>query len=533
MILRNRSARWHTRIASLLLLCFALLAPAAANAASPINVQLVNNSALTDDNVWLTLHNGSSADGQLAADTPVQLSALTNNSFKLGDITAGRLFISYGQGVGPAEPMTNQVRNDKIEFTNPGVVNLTSVDFFGIPIDVQTLDSNANVLESLAFRCHTDTILPKLQAIAGVSGAQINTAGVGVARFLSPQISPPATYPQMTGYLASMAGKTITVNSTFFGNPLQTTNYTGTFGSDGSITLNGTLTTPSNTANPTVTGAPLAITGASLLGGVYSGNGSYTVGGAPAAVADNNVYSVIYRDIAAGFALGYWGGKYGNSSADWNRQPPFAAAWNTAPAFTPYFHQYAQIINQYSDSYGFSFSDVGPSQVQAGLGPEVTTMRVTIDSDSGPQVPGCVGPTTPAPPAPPASTTPSTPPATKPPSSRRAKAVVLSGRVKLDRRGRALLKVKCTGDPCKGEVLLTIRRRVKGRMRTTELGRANISVPENRTQRIYLPLGRTGKYLVSRTRRGLMVKSTVLLGPRQKAHRSSSRSIRLFRNARR
>ncbi|MBJ7458249.1 MAG: hypothetical protein JHD02_03580, partial [Thermoleophilaceae bacterium] len=378
------------RISGLILLCAALLAPAAANAANPpINVQVVNNSAQTDDNVWLTLHNGSSADGQLVADTPVKLSSLTNNSFTLGDITAGRLFVSYGQGVGPAEPMGQPVRNDKIEFTNPGVVNLTSVDFYGIPIDVQTLDSNSNVLESLTFRCHTDTILPKLQAISGVTGAQINTAQGGFSRFLSPQISPPATYPQMTGYLASMAGKTITVNSTFFGSPLQTTNYTGTFGSDGSITLNGTLTTPSNKANPTVAGAPLAITGASLLGGVYSGNGSYTVGGAPAAVGDNNVYSVIYRDIAAGFALGYWGGKYGNASADWNRQPPFAAAWNTPPAFTPYFHQYAQIINQYSDSYGFSFSDVGPSQVQAGLNSGVSTMRVTIDSDSGPQAPGC------------------------------------------------------------------------------------------------------------------------------------------------
>lgn len=535
MIIRNRSARQRILMAGLALVCAALSVPAVSNAAAnpPINVQIVNNSAQTDDNVWLTLHNGSSADGQMTADTPVSLSTLKNNSFLLGDITAGRLFVSYGQGVGPAEPMDYPVRNDKIEFTNPGVVNLTSVDFYGIPIDVQTLDSNANVLESLAFRCHTDTILPKLQAIAGVTGAQINTATGSFSRFLSPQISPPASYPQMTGYLASMAGRTITVNSTFFGNPLQTTNYTGTFGADGSITLNGTLTTPSNTSNPTVTGEPLAITGAALLGGVYSGNGNYTVGGAPAAVADNNVYSVIYRDIAAGFALGYWGGKYGNSSADWNRQPPFAAAWNAPPAFTPYFHQYAQIINQYSDSYGFSFSDVGPSQVQAGLNDGVATMRVTIDSDSGPQVSGCAGSATPAPaPTTPTPTTPA-PPATKPPASGRAKAVVLTGQAKLDRRGRALLKVRCTGDPCKGEVILTARRRVHRKLRTVELGRAIISVPENRTQRIYLPLNRSGKDLVSRTRRGLTVKSTVLIGPRQKAVRSSSRSLRLYRNGRR
>lgn len=515
------------RLAASVLAALILLTITGTALAAPINVQIVNNSSQTPDNVWLTLHGGASADGQMAADTPIQLSSLTNSSFMLGDITAGRLFVSYGQGVGPAEPMTAPVRNDKIEFTNPGVVNLTSVDFFGIPIDVQTLDSSNNVLDTLAFRCHTSTIVPQLQGITGVSGAQINTAAGSFSRFLSPQMNPPATYPLMTGYLASMTGKTITVNSTFYGNPLQTTNYTGTFAADGSITLTGTLTTPSTST--TVTGQPLAITGAQLLQGIYTGNGNYTVGGAPAAVSDNDVYAVIYRDVAAGFALGYWGGKYGNSTSDWNRQPPFAAAWDTPPAFTPYFNQYAQIINEFSDSYGFSFSDVGPSQVQAGLNSGVATMRVTIDSDSGPQVPGCVGNVTPSP-------TPTPTPAPDPPSpaaKKRAKAVVLSGRVKIDKRGRARLKIRCTGDPCKGEVVMSVRRRDHRKVKTVTVGRTRIAIPEGRTHYVLMPLTRTGRSLVDRARRGLTVRSSVLLGPRSRHYRSSVRSVKLVHRARR
>ncbi len=492
---------------------------AATAVASPIKVQIANNSAKTPQNVWLTLHGAASTDGQLPADTPVQLSSIANNSFTIGDINAGRLFVSYDQGVGPAEPITTPIRNDKIEFTNPGVVNLTSVDYFGIPIDVQTLNSGGTVIDTLAYRCHTSTILPKLQGIAGVTGAQINTTGGNFARFLSPQIDPPASYPLMTGYLASMTGKTITVDSTYYGKPLTTTNYTGTFAADGSITLTGTITTPSTSS--TVTGQPLAISGAQLLQGIYTGNGSYTVGGQPAAVSDNDVYAVIYRDVAAGFALGYWGGKYGNSTSSWKGQPPFAAAWNTPPAFTPYFNQYAQIIGEYSDSYGFSFSDVGPAPVQAGLDSEVATMLVTIDSDSGPQVPGCVGQATPPTSAP----TPSAPVAKK----KRAKAVVLTGRLRIDRRGRARLKIRCTGDPCKGEVVMTVRRREGRKLKTIVVGRARIAVPERRTRFVFMPLTRAGRTLLDRARHGMWTRSSVILGPRSRHYRSSVRSVKLYR----
>jgi hypothetical protein len=483
-----------------------------------INVQIVNNSGITPENVWLTLDNGSSLDGQLPADTPTQLSNITNQTFSLGSITAGRLYVSYNGGVGTAEPMTFPTRNDKVEFTIPGKGNLTSVDFFGIPMDLQTLDANNNVLETLSYRCHTDAIVPQLLQIPGASGAQILTAQNTFSRILSPQISP-TSYPEMTGYLNYMAGKSITIDSQFFGKPYQTTDYTGTFAADGSITLNGTITDPSLPAGQqTTTGKTLYVTGASMLGGIYSGNGVYTLDGQPAAVADNDVYAVIYRDLVAGFALGYWGGKYGNDSSAWHGQPPFAAAWPAPPAFSPYFHQYASVIVANSDSYGFSFSDVGPSPVQLSLdNPDVATMRVIIDSDTSPNVEGCTQPAAgPTPPAPPTSPI-------NPPTGPKADVIFRTGLTRLDRKGRALVRLTCKGDPCKGELVLTTRRRVRERirgrvrskLRTYELGRAVISIPEGRTQRVFVKLDRTGKLLMRRARgRGLVTLGTVYLGPR-------------------
>ncbi len=501
-----------------------LLAPACALAAlivsvpssSAIDVQIVNETGRDPSSIYLLLHNGSSTDGQLPAETPVQLSNVAGQSFGLGDINAGRLFISYDQPVTAADPPTYPVRNDKIEFTNPGKANLTSVDFFGIPIDIQTLDSSGNVLESLAFRCHTSTIKPALLANQGGPAAQILTGAGAFSRVLSPQLAPSA-YPQMTAYLSSMSGKTIQLQSKYYGNPFQTTNYSGTFQPDGSISLTGTISTPGT--NSTVAGQPLVIQGSSLLEAIYTGNGNYTVGGNPAQVSDNDVYAVIYRDVAAGFALGYWGGKYGNNGASWFGQPPFAAAWTSPPNFAPYFHQYAATIASYSDSYGFSFSDVGPAQVQASLDSSVATMRVIIDSDQGPAAPGCAGQVTPpAPVVPPA-------PAVK----KQADVKINSRSLRLDRRGRAFLALRCVGDPCKGRVLVKSRLRLRGKLRTVVIGKANLRVGENRSQRLRLSFTRTGRSAVSRAkRRGLSAVAFAQLGPFAKPTVVESRRLKIY-----
>jgi hypothetical protein len=558
------------------------LALAAPAAGAPLTVEIVNNSGKDPSDIWLSLFNGPSTDGKMPDNTPVTLASLgSSSSFQLGDISAGRLFVSYGEGATQFTSTSSPIRNDKIEFTNPGVADLTAVDFFAIPMDIQTLDSSDNVLESLAFRCYTQTINSKLLALPGGPSGVINNAQ-GIAKILSPQM-PGTNYPLMTDYIASMAGKTITVDSQYDGwpgapgggYPPAQADMTGTFQSDGSITLSGTITpAPQQPApgqsTPSTTGNQLVISGDSMAAAVYSNNGTYTKNGVAGQVGDNDVWAVIYRDVVAGFALGYWGGKYGNSSSAWLRQPAFANAWTTPPSFTPYYHQYGALITEFSDAYGFPFTDLSPYTVHAGLGAQVTTMRVIINPDTGPNVPGCVGastpstpttpttPTTPDPanppavnPAPPSSSTPATTAPPKRTKTGRASAIVERSSARLDKNGRLILPVRCDGDPCRGELELVAKERVKtkakaksrakdgkGRDKAKErkpktrlvtVGRATVVVHEGETERLVVKLTKEGRALLKRAgRRGLVTDAVVELGPRSKPTTVSIRRVKVL-----
>ncbi len=513
-------------LAATVALLATVIGAALASPASAFRVEIVNNSGKSANDVYLMLHNGSSSGGQLPAEVPKRLSSLNNSSFTLGAISAGRLFVSYDAPVNSAEPPRNQTRYDKLEFTNPGVANLTAVDFFGIPFDMQTFDSSGAALgQALTYRCHTSTIVPKLLSIPGAGAAQVKTAGDQFARILSPQLSP-TSYPSMAQYVQSMSGQTIAVNDAYFGNPFQTMSYAGTFGPDGSITLNGTITTPS-TGN-TVAGSTVHIDGSALPSAIYTGNGPYTVAGVPAHVSDNNQYSVIYRDVVAGFALGYWGGKYGNNSASWNHQPAFAAARSSAAPYTTW-NEYASTIGEYSDAYGFSFHDVGPSSVTIPLDSSVATLQITIDSDQGPNTPGCVDSSTSEPP----------PPGPLPPgASERVDVEIKSRAAKLDRRGRALLKLTCKGDPCKGELALSddrakrrAKRSAKRKKRPRKpvvIGKSRFSIPEGRTQRIRVQISKKGRKLIKRSRRHrLKILAEAFVGPKSKPTTVDKRRVRL------
>lgn len=560
-----------------------VLGLAAPASAAPLEVEIVNNSGKDPSQVWLSLFNGPSADGKLPDNTPVTLQSLgSSSSFQLNDISAGRLFVSYGsEGATQFTSTSSPIRNDKVEFTNPGVADLTAVDFFGIPMDIQTLDAGGNVLESLAFRCYTQTINNALLALPGGPSGVINNAN-GIAKILSPQM-PGTNYPLMTDYIASMAGKTITVDSQYdgwpaAGYPPAKADMTGTFQPDGSITLSGTITPapqqpPPGQSTPSTTGNQLTITGDSMAAAVYSNNGTYTKNGVAGQVGDNDVWAVIYRDVVAGFALGYWGGKYGNQSSAWLRQPAFQNAWTTPPPFTPYYHQYGQTITEYSDAYGFPFTDLSPYTVQAGLGPQVATMRVIINPDTGPNVPGCVGASTPSNPNP-TPATPSTPspapatpnaPATNPappPSAKpittvppkrtktgRASAVVERSSARLDERGRLILPVRCDGDPCRGELALVAKERVKTKAkarvkggkdrdkgasrkpktRLVTVGTATVLVDEGKTERLVVKFTKEGRALLRKAgRRGLVTAAVVELGPRSKPTTVSVRTVKVL-----
>lgn len=370
-----------TALATASLASLAALCGALAPAAHALDVELANQTGRANDHVYVMLSGGSSSDGKLQNNVPAKLSDIVDKRFSLAGFS-GRIYFSFDAPVAFNEPNDSPTRYDKVELTYLGASNLTSVDFFGVPFEIQARAGDGTPLGTRTFQADTPTIKNALLAIPGAEGALVKTRSGDFARILSPQLSQ-SSYPSFDRYIASMSGQTITVRGAFFGTPFQTFAYSGTFGPDGSITLNGTITPKDGAPAP---GKPLAVAGSSLPSAIYTVDGDFTVEGQPAKVSDNNVYSVIYRDLLSGFAWGYWGGRYGNDSAQWQGQPPFADA-RTAPADYATYNDYAGVIYRYSDSYGFSFSDTGPKDVQLDLA-NAATFAVTILPDGGPALGG-------------------------------------------------------------------------------------------------------------------------------------------------
>ena len=356
----------------------AVVALTATSAAAAIDVQIVNQTGRPDSSIYVMLSGGSSSDGRLPDNTPVRLSDIGGRRFPLTAISAGRIFFSYGSPVNDAEPPAARIRYDKVELTYPGVANLTAVDFFGIPFRMQTLSAGGRVRGTLGYTAPTDTIVRALLRIPGARRALIKTAAGQFARVLSPQLSP-TSYPSFRPYVGSLAGRRVVVRGAFFGTPFQTFTYAGTFTAGGSITLTGTITPSGGRAAP---GQALSVAGGALAPAVYTADGPYVWGGAVHHVSDNDVYAAIYRDLIAGFAWGYWGGRYGNDTRAWAGKPPFAAA-RSKPARYATYNQYAAVIYRYSNAYGFSFSDTGPKKVQLPL--SAPTLRITILPDQPPR----------------------------------------------------------------------------------------------------------------------------------------------------
>ncbi len=346
----------------------------AGSAEAAIDVQIVNQTGRPDRSVYVMLSGGSSSDGRLRDNTPVRLSDIGGRRFPLTTISAGRIFFSFGSSVNNAEPPAARIRYDKVELTYPGVANLTAVDFFAIPFRLQTLNARGRVQRTLGYSAPTNTIVKALLRIRGASRALIKTAGGQFARVLSPQLSP-TSFPSFRPYVDSLAGRRVVVRGAFFGTPFQTFTYAGTFTSNGSITLTGTIAPSGGRPAP---GQALSVAGPALAPAVYTVDGPYEWGGAVHHVSDNDVYAVIYRDLIAGFAWGYWDGRYGNDTDDWTGKPPFAAA-RPGPARYATYNEYAAVIYRYSNAYGFSFSDTGPKQVQIAL--SAPTLRITILPD--------------------------------------------------------------------------------------------------------------------------------------------------------
>jgi hypothetical protein len=404
------------RIASAALGAAGLLALAAG--ADAMTLEVVNQSGVPDDQVYVTLDSGNSPPpafpAQLPANTPVPLSSLPGQITVSDTFPAGILLIGYGNGIqqnspNPAnsnDPNVSTTRYGFVEFTASGVADNTYIDQYGIPTRIDTFDSIGAPIATRAPVCDTGSIAYQLEQIPG---AAVRRAPAGhFLRVVGPsklgEPSFPQTYPSLDAYVASLEGQTLSVTTDF--NATTVATYSGTV-SGGSITLTGTLSNPAGPGDPIT--IPLG------TDDIYRAAGPYTQGATVVNGVNNDVYGQIYNRVISGFGLGYWGGRYGNTVDDrtgapspgWWKQPAFDQA-RTSPAPFPAYSQYAAVIAKTAQAYGFPFSDSLPFNPQANL-PAGATLRVTILPDQFADDPATC-PTAPAP-APAPGPSPAAPPA--------------------------------------------------------------------------------------------------------------------------
>ena len=407
--------------------------------ANPLKMSVVNTSSTPDNEVFVTLTGGTAAgySGWTAnptnlINTSVPLACLPQDPtvpgghgyyFQLSEgVAAGLLWVSYGAGL-PGLPTTqpsfdtSTTRFANVEFAYPGQGDMTNVDQFSFPIDLDTYASptappSAPSAESSHYNATTCEIVGALKDTVAAQGAAANWKQVVVddpsgdfVRVLSPKqrAQQPATvgpqnspnpyaqgWPVLQGYLDSMAGRTMTVEGLFSpgaGAPAYSETgwyqYTAVFDQSSNVTLNGTIQAPIGTkpgAQGSVAGEAITIQADgsdnsspnSLLTGMYDQSSAYSVGSAGRNAdgdppTPDDVYNTIYRDFITAFTYGYWGGRYGTSNTGfWQSfdppsspaggQPSFQAARSGTDPFTA-FNVYAQTMFNYSNNYNIPYGE--------------------------------------------------------------------------------------------------------------------------------------------------------------------------------
>jgi hypothetical protein len=365
----------------------ALALPASASA---LNLHIVNESGRPASEVFVDINGSESNLEGVTNNQPVALSEIPGQEVTINKLISGRVYISYGAKVQEGVTVQSPTRFDWAELTvtprPEDAANLTAVNQFAIGMRLTTLGAGGEELESVG-STYANTIFDALQAIPGGPESTVRGANGEILRVLSPDTSGSA-YPPLTEYVESMAGKAIKLHTAFFGSPFTTSEYSGTFESDGSITLNGKERFEENGEVKEQAAPTVHFGGQELIEEIYSG------GNTP-----NDLEGAVRRDVLAGFSLGLWGGKYGNDAASFctnlNTTPqgswcptgfnvPAFTEARTTPAPFPAYEQYAAVINQYSDIYGNPYSDAS-KKVQVALDqPHVKTLQLTILPDSPP-----------------------------------------------------------------------------------------------------------------------------------------------------
>ena len=394
-----------------------------APSAQALNIVIRNlNSAYPDSQVYFSFRYGplqGTINGQ-----PIVL----GNAYSLNDIGSGiqvqnvatRIYFSLGTplpfSTGDPDGVTTSsnaynIRFDKIEITQDvtqagNTVDLTSIDFFAIPLALQTYALNSSTpQQTLTFTQPGYAVRDALAQLAGPNpSVLLTTPGGSFLRVLGTQLAQsqpsPNPYPSLQSYVDefSAAGGLATIEDLFNGNPKggtttnfikQCYNFASSFDGNGNLHLNGGGTSyqGGGTIGPQ---HEIVIQAGDLATGIYSANPTYYVDGTQFIGLVNDVYGAVVRDMLAGFSFGF----VNSSTVDPNTKNSFGTEpstywWQSTKAYdylqtaSPNYNQYANYVYTISNAYGQPFSDRW-QKVQANWDyTNVTTMEIDILPDTG------------------------------------------------------------------------------------------------------------------------------------------------------
>jgi hypothetical protein len=353
--------------------------------------------------VLLTAVSSSGVTG-ITAGTVTALTA--NMAISFDTIKSGRLYVGYGQFPNPPLPQGAHYFG-WIEFsrqtTDTAVwINLSNVDILGIPLTLEGTDSAGNAF-TLGYKTPMVATAPSASIIAnakailtdnasGNSAALVTTA-TGQTKILAPN-HVPGSYRSYDGYLSSLTDTTATnypaalsilSDTPSGGSPVQ---MTGQF-------LNAKLATDNIISLTSADGTQIChITKENLTSQIiYECDGGYmnwstdsgvtfskihqnrTAANDPnGTVAEQTITNSVFRNIMIGLNEGYFSmaTPANNNSAMYAGLIPFANGNG---------NQYAQVIHESSNSYGFPYADSNLKVlVTAQLGANLTLNVIADDA---------------------------------------------------------------------------------------------------------------------------------------------------------
>lgn len=154
---------------ALLVALGALLFPSAASA---LTFKIDNQSGQAASNVFVTVAGSASSHDVpgMGNNVPTTLNKISGQKITINKLVSGRIYISYGKGVGVSVPFNSPTRFDWAELTvipsSSDVANLTAVDQLGIGMRLNTFDGSNKKLEEVG-SANSDTVFDAMQDIPG------------------------------------------------------------------------------------------------------------------------------------------------------------------------------------------------------------------------------------------------------------------------------------------------------------------------------------------------------------------------------